>query len=533
MTMDPRHPDWIKHRVTLELVRDLLGGTSAMRGLDPTSQPDTNAYTYASGRWRGATPWLPRLDTDSDASYAKRWDRAYLFGGLSSAVNRIVSDVFSEPISVEDLPSVIERVKLSADRNGTTLHRFAHEQFLRKVAFGASFTLVLTPDPSALPAEALQPIPSSEERPPTVSIEGARRFDVRPYLVDIHRLDIADWEFEETLVGPRLMWIEINRKPITRGRGRDAKTIYRRVRLEAVDGVVSLIEKEIEAKGSAEKSAWVDVSQREIPGVTEIPIVIDAVPDPVNVDGPMCTGVPFDELAWLNLEHFRVGAENGVALLTAQGEFAIEWGAPADDVTKPLDIGLGRAKRTTSRPDEYDIQYRGPSGKGVELGRAKLEEIESRMERLGAQPMIRQGSTNTATGRRIDEQGKQSQAMTWAADSETALAQALRIAARMAGVDEAEADKIRVTYKGIQTLSLNERDATFDHLLELNTRGIIDSREVLRAAVRLRILPADTDIDALSDAAAEEEAAKLRAMAEMQANTGQPDDGDLEGDEAA
>ncbi len=514
---DDKHPDWLKHRVTLELVRDLLGGTSAMRGLSPDQPKDTSHYSYggATGRWEGATPWLPKIDTDSQASYEKRWHRAYLYGGLSSAVNRIVSDAFSEPIAVEALPSAIERIKISADRSGTTLHRFAHEQFLRKVAFGMSITLVLTPDPKALPAKALRPVSEGEEVEPQVSIQGAREFDVRPYLVDIHRLDVADWEFEETLVGPRLVWIEIERKPAIRGRGKEAETVHRRIRLETDGTTVTLIEKEFRSQKSAGGGFWADVRSRVIPGVSEIPIVIDAVPDPVNVDGPMCVGVPFDELAWLNLNHFRVGAENAVSLLTAQAEFPIEWGADKESLGNPLDVGLGRAKKTTSRPDEYNIEFRGPSGKGVELGRAELVEIESRMERLGSQPLVRQGSTNTATGRRIDEQSKQSQAMTWASDTESAIAQALRIAAVMAGVGDAEAEAITVTLRGIQTLSLDERDATFGHLLELNTRGIIDSREVLRAAVRLRILPPDTDIEQLSEDASAEEAEKLRRMAEM------------------
>lgn len=545
MNIGPFHEDRAKHRVTQELVRDLLGGTSSMRGMSPTIRQDSTVYSYAMGDYQGATPWLPMLDTDTTTSYRRRWDRAYLFGGLSSAVSRIVSDVFSEPVAVEGLPAAIERIEKSADRSGTSLHRFWHEQFLRKVAFGLSATLVLTPDEQDLPSEAMRP--DSPEDAPQVSVAGARTFDVRPYLVAVHRMDIADWEFEETLVGPRLRWIEIDQKPVKRSReAKDSDIVYRRTRLRKESGTVVLEYLEASPKvarrsrqgAEAKPSDWVVVRSRSLPSVTEIPIVIDAASDETDTDGPLCVGVPFDELAWLNLEHFRVNAENNVALHTAQAEFPIEYGAKEEDLHQPLNVGLGRAKRTTSRPDEYDIKFVGPTGKGVELGMKKLAEIESRMERLGAQPLVRQNSTNTATGRRIDEQGKQSQAMTWAADTEQAIEQALRIAAQMAGgAGDVSDSEIKVTLKGIQTLSPDERDATFGHVLEMHTRGIVETREVIRAAVRLRILPGDTDIDAMAETAAKEEVEKLRRMTEVEnmfaAGAGQGDEGDDDDDDEA
>lgn len=507
MSVWDRHPSLSLRSETLDLVADLLGGTTAMRG-GPTM--------FTGGSGLTLSRWLPRLNSDSDATYMARLGRAYLFGAFSSAIEDVTGKVFAEEIAVEGLPDDLLPIVDDADRCGTSLHRYAARHFSRKTAFGVVGILVSMPSRDALPPTALTP-------EGLVSEAGRARFGVRPFFSPIHRRSITDWEFGPGAFGNfelrRIAITEDSRIEVVNG---SRVTVERLREFVLVEG--QCVTRVYERRSGSDTAQSAINAEQPIEtvelGIPIVPVVLDFVAQADDEDDPLCCDVALAELAWLNLQHFQETAEQGVALHNLRQEGLVEMGVSEEETKKPIVWNALRSRRVTAPPGAYSLSFVGPSGRGVDAGERSLEKIEARMARLGAQPLTRGSGNATATAAALDESKADSAAAMWARGTEDAFERAFRIAdlfmrsGDTAAIDQRLPD-CSVTLKGVSSLSPQANETRFDRLVALFDRGVIKARQVLEGAVDARILSADTDIDDLSEQAEVAAVEKLRAQMDM------------------
>lgn len=509
MSVWDTHEAYEAKKTSLDLAGDLLAGTEAMRG-GSSVQAVVNSTSSA------ATKWLPRFSSDSDDSYWRRWDRAYLYGAFAEAVDRVTSKVFAEPVEVQGLPEDMEGLITNADRDGRSLHRFMARHYARVAAFGGSGVLVAMPSKDELPEAAKTPDGD-------VSTTGAAMFDVGPYLIPVHRMSITDWSWgKRPGGGNRLEYLAIREE--SRTEREDGKRVeVERLRTWTITGNVvetDLYERKAGDKTKAGKArAETPIESATVP-LTEIPFVWDSVTGPDDEDDPFAVDLPMSELAWLNLQHFRETAEQGVALLMSRSEGLVETGCPDDQVDQPLKFGLGRVKRSASSPGSYDLKFVGPSGTGVTLGEQSLQKIEERMARLGAQPLTQNSGNATATAAAMSEAGTDNAAASWARGTEDSFERAFRIADMWARpMDRTPIDKrlpdLAVSLKGTSLLDANAARENVRLVADMWRDGLYGPRVVLEAMVEARILPSDMDIDELEEWAAQEAVAKLARQMDM------------------
>lgn len=503
-------PEYEQQLLEWQLIRDLLGGTSAMRGPEPLGG---SLGTYSHGQRvapaGGATPWLPRFQTDSDASYVARWQRAILFEAFADAVSRIVAKPFQEPITIRGTDGVplIEQLLKDADRCGTSLQQFEMASFANKASFGAGHVMVTSPGAADIGKQRI----SEADR---------RRYRVRSFFSRVHPLNVVAWHFDQVAGGMRYL-AELRVRAdryVASGSGSWVKQEVLHVySFEKGVAQVETITRMADDRNKREER----LGARSL-GLPVIPLVSDLALSPQEdpSDFELIAAPPLRGLAWLNLQHFMETAEQGMSLFTARSEGLLERGCPEEDKDSPIEFGLGRAKRSTSLPDQYDLSFVGPSGKGVELGQASLEKIEARMARLHAQALTRQTGGVTATGTRADESKTEAAAESWARATEDAIERRLRMAVWIEGGAQGDLEDV------LPDLSVDvTADFGFDlgssldrgrFLLELHAAGIYSKRALLEALKAHKLLQEDADIDQILEQADEESAEALsRAMDAM------------------
>lgn len=516
-------PEYTSNQIELLLIRDILGGTRALRGDAPSlgtiGTADGVTHTVAGN----LSQWLPLMPSDSPESYYQRWERAYCNGAFAHTVESIVGKAMSESVRVEKSPSNLEAVETNADRMGTSLTRFVTAHFMRKVAFGGSGILIGMP--------TIESVPPGRVSPDGLLSEPVKKeFDIRPYLVPVHRLAVRAWEWRDRPGGGReLVFLAIREDNVTRRVGGEFVTMERLRTWELLDaggGVrVSTYERAADATKRKDGDGETPIEPPAILDLPCIPFIWDACDDPEQTTDPLAISPPLAEIAWLQLQHFRETAEQGVAVYWARAEFIVEEGADDKAAKTPLKAGLGKAMRTSSGPKDHKVYYAGPSGRGVEHGEKSLRHIEDQMERLGAQPLARRAGSETATGKKIDDESRNSIAAQWVESTEDAIEHAYEIADLFARPTETTPVGQRLPDMDICIPGLEAMDQeTVSARIEEIRSGVADvglpKRLYVAALIDSGYLPEGTDVDevllemekASADELAQTFAAQDRAM---------------------
>ena len=524
MSVWDQRPEYEAVLAEWELVRDQLAGTPAMRGVSP-SQIGQQSYINQAERSYGSSPWLLRLPTDTDDSYRLRWERAFYFGAYPDAVRRVASKPFQEPVVVRGYPDghLIDELRQNIDRRGSTLHRFACGHFETKIAYGVSHVMLAKPGRDRIPAEFVLPDGS-------VSELGLRRFSLRPYLRRIHPMRVVAWEFEEGPDGaPDLVEVRIRDDQWEQVGGE--YVWVERVHVYYMDGGEA---RRVTHRRLGDNRDETESIEEEVGlGLGFIPLYTDSARETEDPNEMMVCRPPMADLLYLNLQHFQESAEQAVALLMARSEGLVEIGAREEEIKRPLAFGLGRAKRTSAMPGEYDLKFVGPSGIGVERGRQSLQEIESRMAKLGAQPLIRQTANVTARGTMADEAKVEAEAEKMARSTEDFFERILRdIDAIEYGAEGADERLAGFEIDIFADFGFDFGD-TADRaklVLELNKAGIYPDKLVIETWRALKLLPEETDADEVMTMLDEQRAVSLERAAGMMADMRVEPDDDEEDD---
>jgi len=417
-----RAPDW-------ELIRDLLGGTRAMR---------------EAGEHR-----LPREPGESLEAYRIRLARTVLFNGLGRAVQTLSGKPFGKPaILSDDADPRIRAMARDLDLGGRDLTGLARDVLRAALTDGLTHLLV--------------DYPTGGGAGETLADERAR--GARPYLVHVPAPDLIGWR-----AGPdgRLDRVRIRETVLERDGAWGERTVEQIRVLEP--GRWSLWRRSEALKDRP----W----RRHAGGETSL----DAVPL-VTVyaerTGFLTARPPLLDLAWLNLAHWQSSSDQRHILHVAR--VPILFGRNLKVGEDGIEIGPNRL--ILGDGDGADLKYVEHGGAAIEAGRQDLSDLEDRMAVMGLDLMVRRSGGITATERAIDAARADSALAALVRAVEEGLTAALALCARW--MDLAPEAAGRVTLDPDTGLDAREAEE-IDLLLKARMAGEID-RPTFLAEIRRR-----------------------------------------------
>lgn len=387
---DPNRPNYVcdAYREAIDDVvfaRTVHGGTKAMR-------------------W--ATHMLPKFAHEEDADHLQRVQRAVMHNTFARTVEGMVGMLTRKPVIRQDIPDAIRDDLEDVDLMGRTLDAFIRELAADMIVAGGSWIVL--------------DLPRVDEQP--VSQAQADAIGYRPYWVKVPRENVINWRYtiESGRAVLSLLVYTENAAVEVGEYGEERRTRYRVL----TPGRFRLYEeRRDEGKLSVQLIDEGDTGRDYIP----------AVWCPAVSDGPFMATPPLLDLAYENVEHYRVRSDRQhtlhfasvpVPVFTGTTEETITWGAD-----RVIFLPESEATATILEAD----------GKSLESSRQELQDIEQRMAVLGLSMLVRETrAAETAEAKRIDRGAESATLATFADNLEDALNTALRIHAdmRSEGMDE-------------------------------------------------------------------------------------------------
>ncbi|MEK9721887.1 MAG: DUF4055 domain-containing protein [Rhodospirillaceae bacterium] len=434
-----------------KLIHALVGGTAVMRA--------------------ARTDWLPMEPKESYEAYERRLGRSVLFNALKDTINKLTAKPFSVPIQIKGadaLPDQLAAIEDDADMNGCTLTAVFRDGFWDKLEHGLTHYLVDYPQVGT-----------------GLNLLQEREAGIRPYIVRVSPRDLIGWRSERA------------------ANGRDVLTQIR-VKETRTEPVGAWGDAEVQYIRVYTRNTW-EIHRRD-PDSKEWALVdsgthtfgaIPLVTDYTRRTGVLTAEPPFEDLAWLNLDHWQKSSDQSNILHHARVPMRFRKGFSREELDKPMVIGAGSDVGTTN--PNADFKYVEPQGAAIQHGADDLAKIEERMQVLGSQPLIEAASAKTATEAGIGESRNSASIQSWIRGSEGAAEKCYRLAAKWIGATLPDDFGIDI-YSDFVT-SLRAADDV-NAILNLMAQGQLSSETGLRELKRRGVLAETVDIAMEMDAVA-------------------------------
>lgn len=417
----------------------LMGGTPAMR--------------------KASTFLLPKWPAEEDGAYAARLATATLFPAYRRTVSVMAGKPFAKALTIKDADERIETWCEDVDLQGVNLHVFAGEMF-EESFYGLAGILVEYPR-----------VP-----PGGMTVAQAERAGLRPYMVRIRHDQIIGWR--TGMIQGRLALTQLRlREDGEVDDGAYGTKAVERVRV-LMPGAWELWER------GGQKNDWVLIDK----GTTSLP-VIPFVPIYGRRRDFMKGWPTLLDLAYLNVKHWQSQSDQDNILHAARVPILVRYGTEG----APLVIGAGTAMDMPAQTAGAAVEWVEHSGAAIGAGRDSITDLEEQMIQSGAELLVKQPGTRSATEASGDQEGNKCDLQRLTEQMEDSLDQALVFMAAYGGVPVARAGSAALFKDfGVATLS----DASAQLVADLNSRGLLSSETVLRELQRRGVLDASVDVDA-------------------------------------
>lgn len=422
---------------------------------DPSKPSDH--YRQMSERWalplalmggseamhKAGSRFLPRHPAETEKVYQERARRTVLRNYFRRAVKKTVGRVFSSPLKPsEDMPSPLLNILRNVDLAGRGLNSFAQSWFEDALVCGLSHVLIDFP----------------------VSDTSGDVGIARPYAVHIPAQQLLATQWEMTVGGHRLTQIRIQEE-IIECDGFEERTV-RQIR------VMSPNNWQLYRLG--ERGDWL-LTDEGVNSLGEIPLVTLYT----NRIGFQQACPPFEDLAYLNLEHYQVRSDQRNALNVAS--FPILAASGYDpEIDGRIEVGPNKVLTTSDTDGKY--YYVESTGAALEAGARELSALEKAIHLFGLQ--FEAGEIReTATGRTLDAADAITPLSHMVTNLEDSLNKALHFMGRWIGTETVGAISVPIDqlspFKGHQGMS---------ELIALQEKGLIDAETLLSELARRGVL---------------------------------------------
>lgn len=371
-----------------ELILALRGGTLKVRG---------------DGR-----KWLPQEPRETNTAYNNRLNRSVVFGAYTKTIDTLAGLPFLRAVNIENIPEQLAYLKEEADAGNRDLTNFAHSLLEEALDLGLTYIFV--------------DMPYFEG---DISLEDEIRYKIRPYFSQISPTNIIRWT-KKRIGGLDILTSIVIKEEDVEYDGFKEEEIEQ-VRIITADYIQIWRENEEEEKWYLYKT---------IPNsLGKIPII----PVYANRTGFM-QGLPcLEDLAWLNLRHYQ--KQSDLDNIEHVANVPILFGAGFQEgELDGVEIGPNRA--ITASDPNAKLGYVEHTAAAIGASQASIRILEERMAAMGADLIVRKSvDRQTATARKIDQSESISMLQVIINNLETALEQAVKLAAEWINI---EANNIQI-----------------------------------------------------------------------------------------
>lgn len=386
-----------------DLLRDLRGSTRAMRA--------------AGAKWL-----TPDSEERRDPKrFAERLQRSTLWPAYDDAIDNLASMPFQRPIQVGELPDPLARIESNADRQGTSLTRFAKSLLEDLADRGMALLLV-----DNVPAEV-----QDGDQVRRMNLAEAEAMDARPYFVRIAPDNLIGGKHE--VRNGREVITELRvREWTTKTDANNNEIAIERVRRWTETGF-DVWEREepsaalmLETVNGGERLFRL-VQPMKPHGFAGIPLVTIYA----KKLAPLTAKPPLLGLAWENVGHWNSSSQQAWVLHYARAPLLVITNVSHATAEAPPKLGAGAALVDSG---DAKVFYVEPAGTSIQAGERDIAARELRMRAMSMAPAIdRVAGPDTATGEVRAEKKQQTVLQSWVEALEWGLYDAYGLAAQWLG----------------------------------------------------------------------------------------------------
>lgn len=405
--------------------------------------------------------YLPQMPGEEDLSYVVRLANSVLFPAFSDTVQKLSNRPFRKGMTLT-LPTQLESFRINCDLQGTSLDSFAEKAVEDLGVYGQTRIIVDFP---------------------TVEGEGRTLADdlkdgIRPYFIRIPPRNILGWK--ESMIGDiktvtSFRYFSTTLEEDANFNQQETTRVY-----EWTPEVVRTYKKEED--GGFVLQSEVKHSFGRIPMVTVYS----------KQTGFQTSVSPLEELAWLNLTHYRSSSDQRNILRVARVGILYVFGlTPAED---KKEITISPSNFFSSTNPNAKIGYAEHSGAAIGAGRQDLKDLKDEMEVLGLQPLVTKSGSTTAYERRQNADKSRCQLESWIRKLERGLIGALHMAEEWMGLSNKES---KVNIYDDLTIDVEFNRDEILALTDLWEKGTITTKLLLTEIRRRGLVSEEVDIDVL------------------------------------
>ncbi len=447
-----------------------------------TVRTESNAYKRMKPSWvllealdKGvlalrATPsvWIEKHEKEREQDYIRRAKNAVLLEAYKETLDRVVSDPFGRQPKI-DLPDVISYLEADADGAGTPLVELMREHLRDLAMYGFESYLV---DSTTVTTE-------SDDGEPSVSDETSA--GLRAIISNVSARQLIGTkrfsEADDALFSIRILGSVDRPKE---GKSFEEETVEQ-ILLYAVDGW-RRYEKDTEGE-------WAVVDSGDVLVAGSPPEEVPLVTTYTKRIGLLESQPPFERVAELNIAHYRSDSEQRSILSFARVPIRVITGVGPDEQDKQLVVGPGSTVKLKNPNAKFFMVE--AEGSAIQSGERDLENLELKMQAVGARAFIQRVVAETATGSRLDERASLSKVQSWIRKVEQSTVKALVLAARVHGVDVPE-DEIKIDIWS--DFDAPGGDEDLDDLIRMNEHGKLATVILYGELKRRGTISSSTDV---------------------------------------
>ena len=410
-------------------------------------------------RAKGVT-YLPKFPAEDTTDYDARKASTWLFNGVKKVREDITGRVFEKPVVLKDQKGRLFDYCQNVDLEGRDLSNFAKDVFEASLERGISFIMADAP-------------PRNEQ----MTVGQVKASGWRPYLVGLKLDQVLGWKSELVGGAPTLTQFRIMESVADPDRTEYSDDTIEQVReLSLVEGRVRV---RLWRGGTSGDGSWAIFQEYD----TDLDQIY-VVPVYTGRTGYFTAKTPLDEIAELNLAHWRVQSDKSSCLHKALAPMLF-MKSMLDETGAPVVSSAGMAFNTSS-PDG-DLKWVEVSGAGIEKASVELGEIQDQMQQMGLQLISDRVGVTTATGESINEGKSVTRIRMWADDLKDSLEIALGWMVDIMG--DAGVDTEVIVNKDYGVLG----NMPLSDIKDMYLAGVISRETYIKEAQRRGALAEDVD----------------------------------------
>lgn len=401
------------------------------------------------GMRENASEYLPRWPQESDIGYKARVNSSNLYNAFRRTCRVLSGKPFGKPVTIQEASPAVVELEYDIDRKGMSITQFARRMLLDKLVFGLCHFLVDNP---AFIGK--------------MTLADQRNLNIHPYFVRLRPDSLIYWRTAQGFDGTDILEeLHIESEMVD---GDDEEWII--IKVWTRESITTYRKK----KHSNDTEAFAQVT--DLPNnLGYIPLVTSYAD--VSHAGFMQATSPLEDLAWLNLRHFQSQSDQDTSLHFARVPFLHFAGFQKSEV----DTTISANNAYVSSNPSAKVVWVETTGASLEAGSKDLDQLENRMDVMGADLMIQKPGNETATAKAIDSAEKISDLQAMVMSLESALESGYEIAQDWMNVKFDDTDIQLDTSFGLSLKDAKE----LDFLLKSRIAGEI-SRELFYQEIQRR-----------------------------------------------